>query len=122
MATASAALISAELSGIAPATEIGHALIDVPGAADCGATSLLRCCARTSRLKTVCVADGQRARKRSDAAIITLGLAARKALPRSRAAEKVIDSSTRRMDGYTFLLRTLRQIRLRDKDAWWFCR
>lgn len=35
---------------------------------------------------------------------VTLGLAARKALPGSRAAEKDIDSSIRGMDGYTFLL------------------
>jgi hypothetical protein len=35
---------------------------------------------------------------------VTLGLAARKALPGSRAAEKDINSSTRGMDGYTFLL------------------
>ena len=35
---------------------------------------------------------------------VTLGLAARKALPGSRAAEKDIDSSTRGMDGYTSLL------------------
>ena len=53
---------------------------------------------------------------------VTLGLAARKALPGSRAAERDIDSSTRGMDGYTFLVFTLRPIRRRDKDAWWFCR
>ena len=35
---------------------------------------------------------------------VTLGLAGRKALPGSRAAEKDIDSSTRGMGGYTFLL------------------
>ena len=35
---------------------------------------------------------------------VTLGLAARKALPGSRAAEKDIDSSILGMDGYTFLL------------------
>jgi hypothetical protein len=34
---------------------------------------------------------------------VTLGLAARKALPGSRAAERDIDSSTRGIDGYTFL-------------------
>lgn len=55
-----------------------------------------------------CVADRQRARKRSDAAICHLGLAARKALPGSRAAERDIDSSTRGMDGCTFLFFTLR--------------
>jgi len=52
----------------------------------------------------------------------TLGLAARKALPGSRAAERDIDSSTRGIDGYTLLFFTLRLIRRRDKDAWWFCR
>lgn len=52
---------------------------------------------------------------------VTLGLAARKALPGSRAAEKDIDSSTR--DGRVHLSSfTLRPIRRRDKDAWWFCR
>jgi hypothetical protein len=50
---------------------------------------------------------------------VTLGLAARKALPGSRAAEKDIDSSTRDVHLSSF---TLRPIRRRDKDAWWFCR
>jgi hypothetical protein len=47
----------------------GHALLDVPGTADCGAASLLRSCAMTSQLKTVCVADGERAQEKSDAAM-----------------------------------------------------
>jgi hypothetical protein len=51
-----------------------------------------------------------------------LGLVAAKALPGSRAAERDIDSSVGGMDGYTFLFFTLRPIRHRDKDAWWFCR
>jgi len=52
---------------------------------------------------------------------VTLGLAARQALPGSRAAEKDIEIHTR--DGRVHLSAfTLRPIRRRDKDAWWFCR
>ena len=49
---------------------------------------------------------------------VTLGLAARKALPGSRAGGKDIDSSKRGMDGYTLLFFTLRPMHRRDKDAW----
>jgi hypothetical protein len=48
---------------------------------------------------------------------VTLGLAARKALPGSRAAERDIDSSTGGMDGYAFLFFTLRPVRRRDKNS-----
>jgi hypothetical protein len=66
----------------------GQGLLDVPGAADGGAAPLPRRCTMTPRLTTVCAADGERGQKRPDAAICHLGLAARKALPRSRAAER----------------------------------
>jgi len=66
----------------------GQALLDVPGAADGGAAPLPRRCTLTPRLTAVCAADGEGVRERPDAAICHLGLAARKALPRSRAAEK----------------------------------
>jgi hypothetical protein len=52
---------------------------------------------------------------------VILGLAARKALPGSRAAKRGIDSFIRGMDGYTFLSFTLRPSRSRDKNACWFC-
>ena len=64
-----------------------------------------------------CIADAKRAQRRADAAMIHLGLAARTALPRSRAARRNINFVHTQMDGYTHLVRTLRPIRQRDKEA-----
>ena len=49
--------------------------------------------------------------------MIHLGLAARTALPRSRAARRKINFVHTQMDGYTYLVRTLRPIPRRDKEA-----
>jgi hypothetical protein len=49
--------------------------------------------------------------------MIHLSLAARTALPRSRAAGRNIGFVHTQMDGYLFLLRTLRPMRRIDKEG-----
>jgi hypothetical protein len=67
-----------------------------------------------------CVADRQRARKRSDA---TLGLVARQGATGVQSNRKGY-RFVRTRDGRVHLpvFFTLRPVRHRDKDAWWFCR
>jgi hypothetical protein len=69
-----------------------------------------------------CAADRQRARKRSDAAICHPRLSCTQGATGVQSSQKGIDSSTRGMDGCTFLFFRLRPMRRRDKDAWSFCR
>jgi hypothetical protein len=66
-----------------------------------------------------CVADRQRARKRSDA---TLGLVAHQGatgVQSSRKGYRFVHERNGRVHPPVF---TLRPIRRGDKDAWWFCR
>lgn len=83
------------------------------------ASLLLRCCAMTSRLNTVRVADEEQARKARCRHMSPSAWLRARRYRGPEQPEGISTSSTRRMDGYTFLLWTLCPIRRRDKDAGW---
>lgn len=69
--------------------------------------------------QTVCVADGERAQKRSDAAICHPRFGCVQGTTEVQGSQKEYRFRPHRMDGYAFLIGTLHRIRRTDKDAGW---